>query len=169
VRLRFDLCAYPALEREPLLASAYGHVVLLDPPAAEYELALATAAAGLTHLAWGEPELRFAVHIHGREYQLRDPLAACYRALRDRGVAGGAQLEEVLRGDSQRARSAELAGRVLRVLSELELIAVEPESRTVRVISSASTSLERSSAYITYTQRLRDGLTYLEPSKERAA
>ena len=165
----FDLCSYAAIERDPMLGADYPHVVLLDPPAGEPQLALARAGAGVTHLAWGEPELRFAIHIVGREYQLRDPLAACYRALRDRGHASGAQLEEVLRGDAQHTRSAELAGRVLRVLCELELIAVECESRTARVISAASTSLERSSAYIIYTQRLRDGLRYLEPSKEQAA
>jgi single-stranded-DNA-specific exonuclease len=165
----FDLCSHAALARDPVLGADYAHVVLLDPPPSEEALALARAGTGFTHLAWGEPELRFAVHIHGREYQLRDPLAACYRTLRDRGQVEGAQLEEVLRGDARQPRSVELAGRVLRVLSELELVAVDCESRTVQVISTASTSLERSAAYKIYTQRLRDGLRYLEPSKEQVA
>jgi single-stranded-DNA-specific exonuclease len=165
----FDLCDYAALERDPGLASAYAHVVALDPPASEAQLALARAGSGFTHLAWGEAELRFATHIQEREYQLREPLVACYRALRDAGGSGGGRLEEALRGDPQRPRSAALAGRVLRVLSELELIAIEPQARLVEVVSGTSTSLERSPAYIAYTKRLRDGLTYLEPSQRQAA
>ncbi len=75
----------------------------------------------------------------------------------------------MLSGDAREPWSVGLAGRVLRVLSELELIAIERDSRLVRVISTASTSLERSLAYRAYCERLEDGLRYLEPSKEQAA
>jgi len=104
-----------------------------------------------------------------REYQLRGPLAACYRALRLGGSVSGGKLAEVLSGDAREPWSVGLAGRVLRVLSELELIAIERDSRLVRVISTASTSLEHSPAYRAYCERLEDGLRYLEPSKEQAA
>ena len=165
----FELCSYAALERDCSLAAGCPHVVLLDPPASELQLALARCGEGFTHLAWGEPELRFAIHIQGREYRLRDPLADCFRVLRDRGGAQGDELEAVLRGDGRAARSPELAGRVLRVLDELALIAVDAPSRAARVTSSASTKLERSEAYRAYQQRLQDGLRYLEPSKQQAA
>jgi single-stranded-DNA-specific exonuclease len=165
----FDLCDYAALEREPALTDPYAHVVLLDPPSCAAQLALAQAGTGVTHLAWGEAELRFAAHIHVREYQLRGPLAACYRALHLGGSVSGGKLAEVLSGDAREPWSVGLAGRVLRVLSELELIAIERDSRLVRVISTASTSLEHSPAYRAYCERLEDGLRYLEPSKEQAA
>jgi len=165
----FALCSYAALERERYLASAYPHVVLLDPPASDVELSLARAGEPLQfcHLAWGEPELRFALHIQGREYQLRDSLADCYRTLRDRGETAGEELEKALRGTA--GRSAELAGRMLRVLTELDLVTLDRARRTVRLNSPGKVALERSAAYRSYQQRLQDGLTYLEPSKKQVA
>jgi single-stranded-DNA-specific exonuclease len=165
----FALCSYDALAREPALACGYTHVVLLDPPASEAALALAKSgdSGDFTHLAWGEPELRFAVHIHGREYQLRESLADCYRTLRDRGGAAGEELEEALRGKS--GRSAQLAGRMLKVLTELDLVALDRTRRTARLNGSGRVALDQSAAYRLYQQRLQDGLTYLEPSKEQVA
>jgi len=58
---------------------------------------------------------------------------------------------------------------VLRVLVELELVAVEREARLVRVLSTSGTSLERSTAYRAYAKRLQDGLRYLQPNEQQAA
>ena len=81
----FALCSWAALERDPGLADPFPHLAALDPPAHAHLDALLRAGDGWAHLAWGDPELRFAQQITEREYGLRAPLAALYRALRDRG------------------------------------------------------------------------------------
>lgn len=167
----FALCSYTALASDPALADAYPHLVLLDPPASDAELARAQQGtiAQYTHLAWGAPELRFAVHILQQEYDLRDSLADCYRALRAVDGAEGRELEAVLRGERDVPRSPEVAGRLLRVLTELDLVTLDRPGEAARVRSSERVALEQSPAYRSYQQRLQDGLQYLEPSKEQVA
>jgi hypothetical protein len=140
------------------------HVVMLDPPAGP----LRTSGA-MTHLTWGPPELRFAAQIHEREYALRASLTATYRALRGAGAAAGEELETLLRGDAMMPRPAALAGRVLRVLAELHLVSLDPDSRTVTVPSAERTALERSEAFRAYQQRYEDGLTFLSEVTAKAA
>ena len=76
----FAICSWQALEDDPALAHGFAHVVAIDPPA--HPALDHVSGAGWTHLAWGEPELRFAARIHQWDFALRDPLAAVYRALR---------------------------------------------------------------------------------------
>ena len=160
----FELCSHDALERDPSLARADAHVVLLDPPAGP------TRAYGkLTHLAWGSPELRFAEQIHERQYDLRASLTATYRALRDAGGAAGEELEELLRGDPLAPRPAALAGRVVRVLAELRLVSLDPGGRTLAVPVTERTALERSAAFRAYQQRLEDGRRWLTRQTAKAA
>ena len=163
----FALCSHDALERDPGLAQqgrVASHVVMLDPPAGP----LRTSGA-MTHLAWGPPELRFAAQIHEREYALRASLTATYRTLRGAGAAAGEELETLLRGDAMTPRPAALAGRVLRVLAELHLVSLDPDSRTVTVPSAERTALERSEAFRAYQQRYEDGLTFLSEVTAKAA
>jgi len=160
----FELCSHDALERDPGLARAEHHVVVLDPPAGPLR-----THGRMTHLAWGHPELRFAEHIHEREYGLRASLTATYRALRAAGGAAGEELEALLRGDPQTPRPATLAGRVIRVLAELHLVSLDPDSRTVTVPLAERTALERSAAYRAYNQRFEDGRRYLTGVTARAA
>jgi len=160
----FALCSHDALERDPSLAAADAHVVMLDPPAGP----LRTYGA-MTHLTWGPPELRFALQIHEREYALRASLTATYRALRAAGAAAGEELETLLRGDVKTPRPAALAGRVLRVLAELHLVSLDPASRTVTVPSAERTALERSEAFRAYQQRYEDGRTFLSEVTAKAA
>ena len=163
----FALCSHDALERDPSLARVGGtdaHVVMLDPPAGP----LRTYGA-MTHLAWGPPELRFAAQIHEREYALRASLTATYRALRAAGAAAGEELETLLRGDAMTPRPAALAGRVLRVLAELHLVSLDPDSMTVTVPSAERTALERSAAFRAYQQRYEDGRRFLSEVTARAA
>jgi single-stranded-DNA-specific exonuclease len=120
-------------------------------------------------MAWGSKELRFSLQVHEQEYGLRASLTALYRVLRDRGGAGGEELEAVLRGDGPHHRSAQLAGRLLRVLSELRLVSLDRDLPALTVPVAQRTALERSAAFRAYQQRHEDGLRYLQSATARAA
>jgi single-stranded-DNA-specific exonuclease len=162
----FGLCSHGALLRRRDLAEDYAHVVLLDPPSSAVERAAASSGhtGGAAHLAWGEPELRFALHIHQQEFGLRTSLASLYRVLRDLGSVAGEELETALRGDASQPRSAELAGRLLRVFLELDLVEFDRETASVGVLSGRRTELEGSPAFCHYQRRLEDGQRYLGKS-----
>ena len=155
----FALASHAALEADPSLAEPFAHVVALDPPAGPLE----PAGEGVLHLAWGPPELGFARRVLEWDYALREPLAALYRALRAAEATRGEALEVLLRGDGGQPRSAALAGRLLRVLGELDLIELDPLSLAVRVPGApARTALERSPAFQAYAARLDAGLRHLD-------
>jgi single-stranded-DNA-specific exonuclease len=160
----FELCSHEALERDPGLAKADTHVVLLDPPAGPIR-----AHGAMTHLAWGPAELEFAQHVHERHFDLRAELAATYRALRDAGGAAGEQLVALLRGDEQAPRPAALAGRVIRVLTELELVRLDAGGASVTVPPAQRTALERSAAFRAYYQRYEEGRRWLSGETAKAA
>jgi single-stranded-DNA-specific exonuclease len=168
----FAVTSWAALEDDPGLAREFPHVVALDPPAHAHRRALLEhlPGAGWTHLAWGAAELGFAQRIHQWDYALRAPLAAVYRALREAGGASGEACEAMLSGDGAQPRSAALAGRLVRVLAELDLVVLEREGPALTVAEpSERTALERSEAYRAYQQQLEDGLRYLASSTLRAA
>jgi single-stranded-DNA-specific exonuclease len=168
----FALCSYEALERGAAQADGFDHVVLLDPPVLERlrNVACAGQLGQFAHLLWGEPELRFALHIHEREYGLRASLATLYRELRDRESVEGESLESALRGDPAAPRGPELAGRLLRVLMELGLVELDRErSRASVTTVHQRTELEWSPAYRAYTKRYEDGRQYLSDAAPRAA
>jgi hypothetical protein len=76
----------------------------------------------------------------------------------------GEELERLLRGDSDPARPpcpARLAGRLIRVLAELELVSLDRDLPARAIAGTARTELERSPSYRVYTQRLEDGRRYL--------
>jgi len=147
------LCSWAALERDPSLTAGYAHVVALDPPL-PLETAAATAAAlggargAMVHLAWGDGEARFALAVLDATGALRAPAGALYRALR-----GGTELPAALAAAGPPA----VAGRALRVLSELGLVAVDRARRTVEVPPAARTDLERSPAFRAAAARLEAG------------
>jgi len=164
----FAVCSWQALEDDPSLAHGFAHVVAVDPPAAA---ALDhVSGPGWTHMAWGEPELQFAVRIHTWDFALRDPLAILYRALRAVRETGGEACEALLRGEGPQPRSAALAGRLVRVLAELDLVDFDREGPALRAVEAPErTALERSAAYRAYHRRLEDGLRYLSSAPIRAA
>jgi single-stranded-DNA-specific exonuclease len=156
----FAVTSWAAVADDPGLAAPFAHVVALDPPAGP--LLDRPSGEGWTHLAWGKAELDFAVHVHEWNYALRDPLAALYRALRGAGGACDEACEALLRGDGREPRTAALAGRLVRVLAELALVAFERAGPALRVGEAAGrTALERSAAYVAYQRRLEDGRQFL--------
>ena len=157
----FALISYHALGRNPGLAEGFGHLVALDPPSTVATGALLDAGSGYTHLAWGEPELRFAQQMHELEYGLRASLVALYRSLRLRERVTGEELEHLLRGDGPHSRPARLAARLIKVLAELELVSLDPELPALAIAGAAPTALERSAAYRVYAQRYEDGRRFL--------
>jgi single-stranded-DNA-specific exonuclease len=168
----FSLCSYHALERDPELACGFAHVVALDPPVAAsghelLRLSSNRVVPGYAHLTWGEAELRFAEQMHELEYGLRASLVALYRGLRDLGRAAGEELERLLRGDGPHGRPARLAGRLIRVLAELELVSLDRDLPALAIAGAAPTALDRSPAFRVYSQRYEDGRRYLSSARSR--
>ncbi|HWE09899.1 MAG TPA: single-stranded-DNA-specific exonuclease RecJ [Solirubrobacteraceae bacterium] len=164
----FTLVSYAQLERDPGLGLSYGALVALDPPSSRAEDQLLRAGAGMTVLAWGGPELRFAEQILELEYGLRASLVAFYRVLRTRDRAAGGELERLLRGDGPHGRSAQLAGRLVRVLAELELVSLDRDLPALTIAGRAQTALDRSPSFRVYSQRYEDGKRFLSSANHRA-
>jgi single-stranded-DNA-specific exonuclease len=157
----FSLASYDALEHQPATVTQFTQLVALDPPACPEQAALLELGVGYTHLAWGEPELRFAKQMHELEYGLRGSLVALYRALRARGRVAGEELERLLRGESPHGRSARLAGRLIKVLAELELVSLDRDLPALTIAGVAPTALDRSPSYRLYSKRYQDGRRFL--------
>jgi single-stranded-DNA-specific exonuclease len=163
------LADWAALERDPSLAAAFVHVVVIDPPPFAHLESRAALGEGYFHAAWGDAELGFATRVHDGEWGLRDALAAVYRAVRVRGELRGVALAAALSGAERHPRSAEQAGRCVRVLEEVELARWDETGADAGLgaLSSEGTELERSGAYLAYTARREEGRRFL--SRQRRA
>ena len=101
------------------------------------------------------------------EWPTRAVLAAVYRALRELADGGGEVPEEAVRhtlsGPAPYERSPEAAARCLRALVETEAVLVHPAApgRSLRVVSSAGSELERSAAFAAFRARSQEGVRYL--------
>jgi len=155
----FALVSYAALERDPSIVRPYAHVAALDPPADPGQDALLqeVSRTHTTHLCWGEPELAFAVHVHERDLDLRPTLRALYPRLRDHGAAALADVPPLA------------AGRCLRVLAELGLVAFGHAGAISVPPPSGRTELERSPSFVAYRQRLEEGRRWLSRATPLAA
>jgi single-stranded-DNA-specific exonuclease len=155
------MCSHEALRADTGLADD-AHVVVVDPPATGDFVSPRSGRS--VHLAWGDPEVDFALGVHERDHDLRATLPALYRALRD-----GEELEAALRGDPQTPRTAALAGRALRVLQELGLVHLDRDARQVTVPTAERTSLEHSAWYRSEQVILDEGRRWLTRSTAQAA
>jgi single-stranded-DNA-specific exonuclease len=156
------LVTWQTLSTRPELAERFLHVVALDPPLSPtgMELLRGLPSAGFVHLAWGEPEVEFALAHAGAELDLRPALAELYRGLRDAdGSAEGAQLEVLLAGSGAHPRSPAMAARLLTVLLELELASYDAGRCTL--LGADRVELERSAIYVACQQQLEGARRYL--------
>jgi hypothetical protein len=149
-------------------------VVLIDPPPFVHLEALAASGPGYLHLTWGDAELEFAFWVHANEWELRDALGRIYRGLDAcGGDAGATRLIDLLAGDGAHPRTPEVAARCVRVLEELDLAAYGASppggDRSLRVVSSEATDLERSEAHVAYRARHEEGRRFLSRQRPRAA
>ena len=155
------MCSWAALERDPALAAPYAHVVALDPPLGhEAALRLAGAHGALVHLAWGEGERRFALKVLEATGDLRAPARALYRALK-----AGTALPAALAATGPPA----VAGRALRVLTELGLVTVDRATPAVAVPAAERTDLEHSPSFRAAAARLQATRARLDERRARAA
>lgn len=160
--LGLALTDYAALEREPRLAAAFEHVVLVDPPRDEGDEERVGLACGETggflHRPWTEAELEFASRALEEQWATREGVAATYRALRQTGDAKGRRLREALAGQGSHPLCPEASARRFRVLCELGLLQGLPGggAGVVRVVSSVRTDLQRSAAFRAYSDRLSE-------------
>ena len=154
----FTLVSHRAVECDPSLLDDAVHVVILDPPAHDGLAGLLEGGRPdrFAHRAWGEAELRFAGNVHEHLHALRDPLAGVYRALRD-----GADLEHALRGDGERPRHPVLAGRLLRVLEETGLAAVDRTTFTAGLRDVGRADLEVSACFRACEARRTEASSWL--------
>ena len=143
VRGRAALVSWELLASRPELASGFEHVFALDPPpVAEPERFLAGLPGGTcVHLGWGEPERAFALAAVEARRDLRGPVAAVFRAVRDAGVLELDALAAALTPGISRVD----CGVGLRVLVELGLVGVDGDA--VGLLDEAPTQLEQSPAY----------------------
>ena len=157
-----------ASSRHPELAASFEHLVALDPPSCPGHDELLHAGSGFTHLAWGEAELRFAQQMHELEYGLRASLVALYRSLRlrrERPVRNSSACSAAMARPVARRR---LAGRLIRVLAELELVLLDRSLPALAMADGAPTRLERSPAYRAYATSTQ-GRTAIPEQRKPAA
>jgi hypothetical protein len=141
-----------AAQRSP--AAGFEHLLALDPPPGGRGDPLLRAGP-CSHLAWGPGEAEFALLVWRSELDLRPALVDSFRALR--ALPPGAppdELERVLRGSGRYPRTAEHCARLLRVLSELQLVELELEPPTCRVLTVARAELDLSPTYRACRERL---------------
>jgi single-stranded-DNA-specific exonuclease len=166
-KARLALADYGALEREPQLAAGFEHVVLVDPPRGELDLARAGSGVGFLHALWTDAERDFAAQALAEQWATREGVAATYRALRQTGDARGCRLRDALVGAGAYPLCPEASARRFRVLCELGLLQGAPEGgeEVVRVVSSVRTDLQRSAAFRAYSDRLSEDQRYLTRAK----
>jgi hypothetical protein len=152
----FSLAAWDALERDPALAGRFARVVALDPPTAAAQAAL---ISDRFTLAWGEPERAFAAVAHDAAWDIRPAAASVFRALR----AGGGLADAV-----DAAPSPAAAGRAVRVLADVGLVAVGGSAGAELIPGAPRADLDTSLAQRAYTARLAEGRSRLSARDEFA-
>jgi single-stranded-DNA-specific exonuclease len=172
-RAGLAIASWDELAAAPEIAAPFHHLVALDPPAWPGGETLLANAPGpeqgaFAHLVWGAAEVEFALSIARRSLDMRAELVAVYRDLREAGPIEGARLAALLQGDGAHPRSPAHAARLVRVLAEVGLVAVEP-GPSCRLLDARRTELERSPTYMGALERYTMARAFLERAATRAA
>jgi single-stranded-DNA-specific exonuclease len=175
------LADWPALERRPGLPDGFSHVLVIDPAPFAHLDRLAAAGEGYLHDLCGPAEAEFALRVLADEWPSRASLGELYRALRagcaagrlvagdDRAVLAADEARTTLAGAERRhPRSPEACGRLGRILGELGLIRWQGSdtARTLGVVSSEATDLNRSAAFVAYRDRYEEGRRFLNRRRQ---
>jgi single-stranded-DNA-specific exonuclease len=163
------VASWADLEADPVLAEPFAHLVAFDPPAwPAGEALLANApGTGFAHLAWGEAEVEFALSVARRSLDMRAELVSLYKELREAGPLAGGALVSVLQGPGPHRRTPAHAARLVTVLSEVGLVAIEP-GPSLRMLEAHRTELERSPTYMKALERYAMARAYLERAARAA-
>jgi single-stranded-DNA-specific exonuclease len=166
------LADWGALSRDPGLARRFEHVVVVDPPPFAQLDRLIERGEGWLHRLDDRTAAEFGLRVLADEWPSRSSLAGLYRELVAFG--GGAiatdRCRELMCGSGRaHPHSPEVAARAARVLGELELLRWDGSgsTRTLMVVSSSGTDLERSRAYRFYRDRYEEGQRYLSERRQK--
>jgi single-stranded-DNA-specific exonuclease len=163
-----SVVSWPALAARPELALGFEQLVALDPPPGGASDPL-LGATPRSHLAWGPAEAEFALGAYRAALDLRPPLAELYRALRELPPdASTSALEAAFRGDGRYPRPAALCARLLTVLTELGLVALDLDAPGCRVVEAARSELDSSPSFRTAREELAAVERALSPELPRA-
>ena len=152
---------------EPAIVAGCDHLIVVDPPPvpAGIDRLVSPAPAGrgradagpapMVHLAWGQPEREFALASWRDRLALRPALIELWRALDASRELTGPGLATALRGAGRHPRDGRHCGRLVRVLTELDLATWDGADggRLVRG-AGGRTDLGRSHANGAYAARL---------------
>jgi single-stranded-DNA-specific exonuclease len=162
------LTSWGALSADPALAEGFEHLVALDPPPGGIADPLLRSTPR-AHLAWGPAEAEFAISAWRAELDLRPQLIETYRAIRELPPNAAARdLETALRGSGRYPRSARACARLVRVLTELGLIELDPAARVCRILDAARRDLDLSPTYRACREQLAAIERALAPDIPRA-
>ena len=144
-------------------------MIAFDPPAwpGGESLLASLPGNGFAHMAWGAAEVEFALTVAERTLDMRAELVALYKELRAAAPLSGEALARTLQGPGPHPRSAAHAARLVTVLSEVGLVAVEP-GPSLRLLDAHRTELERSPTYMQALERYAMARAHLERATRAA-
>jgi len=121
------MTGYDVVAARPLLAAAFAHIVLLDPPFTRRLLAtvVAAAPAAWVHALWGSAEAGCAAQVAAAELHLDAAMRRAWRALSAGSGRFDETLEQGLLGGDPSLRSAGVAAAALRALRDAGLLHID--------------------------------------------
>ncbi len=157
------LTDWTSLAAAPPIAAGFEQVVAVDPPPSAAADAVARSGDGYLHEAWGPGE-DLAEPCWDAEWSLRTALAEIYRALLAAGPIDGEPLRAIFAGPGRYPRTPEAAARCARVLVEIGVAESQGSggARSIGVVSSERTELDRSGAWRAFETTHEEGRRYLQ-------